>query len=183
MSIIIVVLPKIEDAKRIRKILMGHGFEDVVSCNTASAALIEANKHQRGLIISSYRLKDMHYTQLVECMPRYYEILLMGSAGVVSEAASGIMSVTTPVKVYDLVNSVEMLLRQIERTFRKQKRMPRARSEKERNYIQNAKTVLMERNHLSEDEAFRYIQKCSMDSGTNMVETAQMILTLIYDEC
>ena len=27
----------------------------------------------------------------------------------------------------------------------------------------------------------RYIQKSSMDSGTNMVETAQMILLLIYD--
>ena len=48
MSIIIVALPKIEDAKRIRKILMDHGFENVVSCCTASAALIEANQDQRG---------------------------------------------------------------------------------------------------------------------------------------
>ena len=35
---------------------------------------------------------------------------------------------------------------------------------------------------LSEDEAYRYIQKSSMDSGTNMVETAQMLLMLLYDE-
>ena len=28
-------------------------------------------------------------------------------------------------------------------------------------------------------EAHRYIQKCSMDSGTNMVETAQMILSMM----
>jgi len=41
--------------------------------------------------------------------------------------------------------------------------------------------LLMERNHMTEQEAFRYIQKSSMDSGTNMVETAQMILLLIYD--
>ena len=41
--------------------------------------------------------------------------------------------------------------------------------------------VLMERNHMTEEEAFRYIQKSSMDSGTNMVETAQMILMLFYD--
>ena len=40
----------------------------------------------------------------------------------------------------------------------------------------------MDRNHLTEEEAYRYIQKCSMDSATGMVETAQMILTLIYDE-
>lgn len=42
--------------------------------------------------------------------------------------------------------------------------------------------MLMQRNRLSEEEAYRYIQKCSMDSGTNMVETAQMLLMLFYDE-
>ena len=36
----------------------------------------------------------------------------------------------------------------------------------------------MERNNMSEREAHRYIQKCSMDSGTNMVETAWMIISL-----
>ena len=55
-------------------------------------------------------------------------------------------------------------------------------TKEEQNYINNAKWVLMERNHMTEQEAFRYIQKSSMDSGTNMVETAQMILLMIYDE-
>ena len=64
---------------------------------------------------------------------------------------------------------------------RKEKKKPKLRSEKEQNYISNAKMLLMERNHLSEDDAYRYIQKCSMDSGTNMVETAQMVLMLLYD--
>ena len=44
-------------------------------------------------------------------------------------------------------------------------------------YIQNEK-VKKE----NEEEAYRHIQKCSMDSGTNMVETAQMLLMLMYDE-
>ena len=65
---------------------------------------------------------------------------------------------------------------------RKEKKKPKARSWKEQNYISNAKMMLMQRNHLSEDEAYRYIQKSSMDSGTNMVETAQMLLMLLYDE-
>ena len=41
--------------------------------------------------------------------------------------------------------------------------------------------MVADRDHMTEQEAFRYIQKSSMDSGTNMVETAQMILLLIYD--
>ena len=45
--------------------------------------------------------------------------------------------------------------------------------------MDQAKKLLMERNGMSENEAHRYIQKCSMDSGTNMVETAQMVISLI----
>ena len=45
--------------------------------------------------------------------------------------------------------------------------------------ILDAKKLLMERNHMSEEEAHRYMQKCSMDSGNNMVETAKMIFALM----
>ena len=54
----------------------------------------------------------------------------------------------------------------------------KVRSEEEKETIQKAKILLMERNNLTEEEAHRYIQKTSMDSGTNMVETAQMLLAL-----
>jgi response regulator NasT len=45
--------------------------------------------------------------------------------------------------------------------------------------IQRAKLLLMERNNMSEEEAHRYIQKTSMDSGTNLVEMAEMILSMM----
>ena len=32
---------------------------------------------------------------------------------------------------------------------------------------------------MTEEEAHRYIQRSSMDTGTNMVETAQMVLTMM----
>ena len=32
---------------------------------------------------------------------------------------------------------------------------------------------------MTEEEAHRYLQKASMDSGTNMLETAQMVLTIM----
>ena len=44
--------------------------------------------------------------------------------------------------------------------------------------IQTAKELLMERNRMTEDEAHHYIQKLSMDSATNLVETAEMIIEL-----
>lgn len=43
--------------------------------------------------------------------------------------------------------------------------------------IAEAKALLMERNNMTEEEAHRYIQKRSMDNGTGLTETAQMILS------
>lgn len=51
--------------------------------------------------------------------------------------------------------------------------------QEEQELIKQAKELLMDRNHMTETDAHRYLQKCSMDSGTNMVETAQMIMSLI----
>ena len=160
---------------------MSHGFSHVFAYPTASALLQEVNQYSCGLVISGYRLKDMYYRELAESLPPYFDLVLMGSASTISEADAGILSLATPLKVYDLVNTVGMVLTQLERRLR-QKKQPKKRSQREENYIRNAKFLLMERNHLSEEEAHRYIQKSSMDSGTNMVETAQMILMLMFEE-
>lgn len=181
MSVIIVVLPKLEDAKKIRKILLSHGFSHVFACSYAASALQEINEHDCGLVISSCRLKDMHYKELSESLPKYFELVLMGTAKVIGETEGDVLSLTVPLKIHDLVNTVNMVIWQLEKRMKKGK-SPKRRSEWQQNYIRNAKLLLMERNHLTEEEAHRYVQKCSMDNGTNMVETAQMILTLMYDE-
>ena len=49
----------------------------------------------------------------------------------------------------------------------------------EQEMIAEAKALLMERNNMTEEEAHRYIQKRSMDNGTGLTETAQMILSLL----
>ncbi len=180
MSAIVVVLPKLEDAKKIRKILVGHGFQNVFACVSGSLALSTINQYACGLVISGYHLKDMYYLELLDQLPKYFEMVLLGKGDAAAETSLGVLSLTTPLKVYDLVNTADMVLRQLERRIKKD-RTRKKRSEKEENYIRNAKFLLMERNQLSEEEAYRYIQKCSMDNGTNMVETAQMILTCFLE--
>lgn len=181
-SSIVIALPKIEDAKKIRTILMRHGFAVAAVCNSASNALASISELDSGILICGYRLTDMYYHDLKECLPKGFEMLLLASARVLSEVPPSVLTVEMPMKASDLLNTVNMVLSQIERQARKDKKKPKLRTWKEQNYISNAKMMLIQRNHLSEEEAYRYIQKCSMDSGTNMVETAQMLLMLFYDE-
>ena len=179
-SSIVIALPKIDDAKKIRTILNRHGFSVAAVCSTASTALASMSELDGGILICGYKLTDRYYRDVLEDIPSYFEMLLLASGRVIAEAPTSVL--TVPMKVSDLVNTVDMMLSQIERRLKKEKKKPKTRSWKEQNYISNAKFLLMERNHLSEEDAYRYIQKCSMDSGTNMVETAQMVLMLLYDE-
>ena len=181
MSSIVIALPKIEDAKKIRSVLERHGFSVAAVSNTASNALASISELGSGVLISGSRLPDMNYMDLAECLPRDFELLLLASKRVMCDVPPSILSVEMPIRAADLVNTVNMMLAQQERRRRKFKNKPKSRSEKEQNYISNAKMMLMQRNHLSEEEAYRYIQKSSMDSGTNMVETAQMLLMLLFE--
>lgn len=182
MGSIIVALPKLEDAKHISDILRRRGIETAAVCTSGSKVLSTLQHLDNGIVICGRRLSDMHYTQLAEDMPEYFEMLLITSKNTIVDCRQDVMTLGLPFRASDLISTVEMMLGQQERKLKKQRGATKKRTEREQNYINNAKWVLMERNNMTEQEAFRYIQKCSMDSGTNMVETAQMILLLIYEE-
>lgn len=86
-----------------------------------------------------------------------------------------------PIKVYDLMNTVEMMTRSMVQRRRKRRQEQKERSPGQQMLIKKAKELLMERNNMSEGEAHRYLQKCSMDSGTNLVETAEMVLSIMAE--
>lgn len=179
MSSVITAFPKAEDARRIQAVLEKHGFEVAAACTSAAAALSEMNHQSGGILICGYKLPDMHFSELRECMPENFEMLLVASERVLSTVeGSDLMAVSLPLSVYELVNTVAMMEGSRSRQKKKKKARPKPRSPREQITIDNAKALLMERNHMTEAEAHRYLQKCSMDNGTNLVETAEMVLTL-----
>jgi len=86
-----------------------------------------------------------------------------------------------PLRVNDLVSTLNMMAEGILRRRRRQRQQPKVRSAQDEQLIRSAKELLMNRNHMEENEAHKYLQKCSMDNGTNLVETAQMILSLLNE--
>ena len=182
MTNIIVALPKLEDAKNIKNVLVRGGFRVTGVCTTGAQAISQADGLHDGIIICSYKLADMVYSELQECLPYGFELLLMASQRLINECyGNGIVCLSMPLKVNDLLDTVGMMTEGIERRRRKLRQQPKKRSAEEEATIQIAKETLMARNHMTEEEAHRYIQKTSMDSGTNMVETAEMIFALLRE--
>ena len=92
---------------------------------------------------------------------------------------SSVVSLSQPLKVHELISTMEMVTASVEKIRRKRRSQPRQRSREEQELIDRAKNILMERNNMTESEAHRYLQKTSMDNGTSFTETAQMILSMM----
>ncbi|MCH5270162.1 MAG: ANTAR domain-containing protein [Lachnospiraceae bacterium] len=180
MTNIIVVFPKIEDTKSMKNLLVRNGFHVVGVCTTGTQAISQADGLNGGIVICSYKMVDMLYSELHDYLPFGFEMLMLASRQYLNECQNhDIMCLEMPLKVPDFLSTVGMMAENMERRKKKQRLQPKERNREEKELIKEAKGLLMERNHMTEEEAHRYIQKNSMDSGTNMVETAQMILSMM----
>lgn len=180
MTSVIVAFSKAEDAKSIKNILMRSGFQVIAVCTSGAQALSQMEDLNSGIIVCGYRLTDMLFTELHEYMPAGLNMLMVSSPSRwAAQMPEDIVCLPMPLKVHDLVSTLEMMAQAQMRRRRKLREQPKRRSDEERSLINQAKNLLMERNNMTEEEAHRYIQKCSMDSGTNLIETAQMVISLI----
>lgn len=175
----IIALPKIEDARGIRSILLKNGFHVTGVCTSGAQVLSQIDGWSDGIIVCGYKLGDMMYSELHDCLPPGFDMLLMASQRAMNDCLdNNIVCLSMPFKVHDLVDTVSMMSCAVTRRRRKAKQKPKERNEEETALIREAKELLMNRNNMTEEEAYRYLQKCSMDSSTSLVETAQMVLTM-----
>ena len=176
----IIVFPKKEVGVNIRNILNRNGLDAAGVCTTGAQALQCADTMDEGIVICGYRLADMVYSELREYLPQGFELLLIASpANCRGRETEGPVCLAMPFQAGELVQTVRMMDASIMRRKREARKEKKVRTKEETTLIEEAKAVLMARNRLSEEEAHRYLQKRSMENGTGLFETAQMILSLL----
>lgn len=179
MTNVIVAFSKQEDARSIKNILMKNGFQVIAVCTSGSQALSSADDLSGGIVVCGCRFADMMFDELRYNLPPSFDMLMISSPGRWSgRAVENIVCLPVPLKVHELVRTLAQMTEHHERRRKSRRQQPKTRNEAERELIARAKALLMERNQMSEEEAHRYIQKCSMDSGTSLSETAQMVVSL-----
>jgi response regulator NasT len=176
---IIVGFPKLEDANNIRNVLLRNGYDVTEACTLGAQVVGLANELDEGIVVCGYRFSDMHFSELNNYLPKGFEMLLVASPEKLEYCQdNNIVCLRMPIKTHDLLNTLQMMTYQYQRRKKRQKEQPKERSEEEKALIKKAKLVLMDRNNMTEDEAHRYLQKSSMDSGTNLVEMSEMVLKM-----
>ncbi len=176
MGAILVSMPKYEDSGRIADIIRKSGiWEDILVVETGSEVLRKIEDMDISLVVCTRRLRDMGYEELYNYLPSNISMLLLTRNMENDLFSSNIIVLQIPFKSADLVNSIRMLIPTV---YLRRKEKPPARTGADKLLIDEAKRILMDRNNMSEPEAYRYLQKNSMDMGRTLTETAQMILTL-----
>lgn len=178
---IIVVFPKQEDANAIKNLLLRNGYQVAAVCTSGAQVMSVIDEMDYGLVVCGYRFNDMQYSELFEYLPNTFQMLLLASRNKLENGITdGVVSVEMPLKAYDLLDTLEMMTQAIQRLKKKERYRPKERNVAQKAIIDEAKQLLMKSRNMTEEEAHRYLQKNSMDSGTNMVETARMVLQIMH---
>ncbi len=181
MANVVVAFSNPRDAQNIKTILTKSGFRVIAACTSGTQALAHMEDLGDGIIVCGYRIKGMSFLEVAEDMPPDFSMLMVAPPGKWPiQKPENVVLLPMPLKVHDLVESMEMIREMQARRRKGRKRHPRQRDEQEKAVIHEAKRLLMERNGMTEEEAHRYIQRSSMDSGNSMVEMAQMVIRLIH---
>lgn len=174
MKRIVLAFSKDETADKIRMMLDGSGYEVYTVCHSKAELLRYIAGLDDILVIMGYKLPDGVADDVFEDLNEGQKLMSIVKADRRGEIYNqDIFVVTLPVNRMLLINSIETFVGIIERRKHKPKRTP-----EEEKTIKDAKAFLMENHMMTEEQAHRFIQKRSMDTGAKFIDMARAILNI-----
>lgn len=174
MEKVIVAFENAKSSDRVREIVESSGTASCVICRSASEVKRMVRKQRVSAVICSFKLPDGSGEELFEDLPPSCAMLMVAVQSLLELCQNeDIFKLPSPVSRGDLIASVRML---VQMGHRLEKFVRPRRGEEELTLIDEAKAVLMDRHGMTEEQAHRFLQKKSMDSGAKMVQTAKLVL-------
>ena len=163
--------------EKLSQFLISNGIQVLGTATKGAAALRLASRfYEGGVLLCTYALSDMTATELCRLKPDRFEMVVLLSARQrVMFRGGGILCLDIPINRRELIDTLQMLTVRDNR-HTKAVSKPAQRTGDEKEIIFKAKALLMERNNMTEQDAHRFLQKASMDSGQTLVQVAQNIL-------
>ena len=159
-----------DTAEKIASLLRESGYEVMRICTSGDEVKRTFHTLQDGILISGVRLKDRTLDDIAPDLNEHVEILCLyrpNEAGQISSPR--VFRQTLPVTRPVLITWADMLVQL------HYQNLPH-RTDKDRETIRKAKTMIMEEKHMNEGEAHRYLQQLSMNLGIRMSDVAERIV-------
>ena len=155
---------------QLSRLLSSSGYPVYRLCASAGELRRTLNDCDDGLLILAGLLPDCDADELFWDYGQQVQILLIARPPALeSSEAAGIFRLALPCSQQAVLGAVEMLI-QMHRM-----RLPK-RPADEKRLVEQAKDVLMRREHLTEPQAHRLLQQTAMNRGLRMADCAAQII-------
>lgn len=176
---VIIALQNLETANKVENLISDAGYRVLAICNSGNDLIRKCMSLEPQIIIIGYRLTDMTILDVYNSLSDKCSFLAIVNETYRSfvQEQTDIFCISNPISKVVLVNSLDIIFQSNKKVSKLIERVNKLENTmEERKIIEKAKGILMEREQLTEREAFRYIQKSSMDTGSKMVDVAGSII-------
>lgn len=171
---IVVSLINDRHCRQISQILQSAGIQVRHCCKSGAETIREILNMGSGIVICGSKLSDMTPQDLAnELKGRALLLIIASPAQLEYFGPEDIIKLSPPVARRQLITAVATLKEEEARRFRE---TVLQRGPEDDALIDRAKTMMMDRERISEQEAHRFLQQRSMSSGMRKTELARRII-------
>lgn len=170
----IIALNDEAQAQSMTQALVHRGITVRYRCQSGSEVLRAVKEMGGGVIICSFKLRDITAKELADRLAGQALILVLAKGNTLALCDhDDLFTLAVPVRPSELIGAVNMLLQMD--AMRAAQRIPK-RSTSAQETINKAKKLLMRRHNMTEPEAHHYLQQHSMRAGVRMEDIAHDLL-------
>ena len=174
MDRIIVAFEGSKSRLKVKELIEGSGEAQCLVCSSAGQVKRTVAMQRVGAIACGYKFAECTAQELFHDLPDYCAMLLMAQQDILELVGEpDIFKLRLPASKSEILASVRLLI-QVERRLERLRRPRRSRREVET--IDAAKAYLMAGRGFSEEQAHRYLQRLSMDTGLSLPRAAERVL-------
>lgn len=181
---IIIALAKEAQSIKMKNLLIENGYDVIWCAKDGLECLRKARTHKPDLVILDYDLPSYTGHEVAKILSEddiCNTILLVNDAqkSMINEYSDkwDFICLSKPITISGLISTIELTVKNRKRIKRLEKEIEDLKDSIEsRKLVEQAKGILMEKFNLTENEAFRKIQKQSMDKRLPIKDVAKEIM-------
>ncbi|MGN1317697.1 MAG: ANTAR domain-containing response regulator [Lachnospirales bacterium] len=171
---IFIALNNKKTALSIAKILISEGISVTAVIKNVSDLTTTLSYYKNGTIITSCLFDGIHIDRIMDYVPDGYTAIVVGNKEQLNNCENdNLFKLAVPLHKNDLICALDMMS-----TFDSSYQPESNKSLQDEKLIDRAKHTLIDTYNMTEEQAHRYIQKKSMDTGRKLVEIAKIILEI-----
>ena len=173
-------LSNIETANKLKSLLTQEGYDIISLCTSGNELIRLVLQYSPDLVLVGYKFKDMSLLDVYETLYDATSFLAIVNEPYRSyiEEDTDIYCIGTKISNVLLTNAIDLIFQSKRRIKKLKDQVEKLENTlEERKLVEKAKGLLMQNSGLTEHEAFRYMQKISMDSGKKMRDIASLLLS------